>query len=118
MYMEFRNEIEQMYAPFILKECDEVPIMYDKKQVGLLLVKDKYIEGLYIQPKYRRKGLGRKAILDYIRKYGMLKDLTILNTNTTALNFWNSLFNIEIIEQNSIDTYYKILSLKEMVSED
>ena len=118
MYVEFRNEIEQMYAPHILNECDEViEIMNNTQKVGLLCVKDKYIQGLYILPEYRRKGYGKKAILDYISKYGMLKDLTILNTNNVALSFWNSLFNLEVEKANSIDTYYRILSLKEMVGE-
>ena len=113
LYAMFRTEIETMYAPLVLKECDEViKIIYDNEEVGLLCVKDKYIQGLYILPKHRRKGYGRKAILDYIKKYGMLKDLTILNTNDNAKAFWNSLFELEAIKTNSIDTYYKIKELK------
>lgn len=113
LYTKFRTEIEEMYAPYVLKECNEViKINYDNKEVGLLCVKDKYIQGLYILPEYRKKGYGRKAILNYIKEYGMLKDLTILNTNYIALKFWNSLFELEVIEANSIDTYYKIKKLK------
>ena len=113
MYVKFRIEIEEMYAPLVLKECDEViKIINDNQEVGLLCVKDKYIQGLYILPEHRRKGYGKKAILDYIKKYGMLKDLTILNTNETAKAFWNSLFDLEVIKANSIDTYYKIIKLK------
>ena len=113
MYAKFRAEIEEMYAPHILNECDEVvKITYDNQEVGLLCVKDKYIQGFYILPEHRRKGYGRKAILDYIKEYGMLKDLTILNTNDRAKAFWNSLFELEIIKANSIDTYYKINGLK------
>lgn len=76
------------------------------------MVKDKYIIGLYIRPEYRRMGFGRQAILDYINKYGMLKDLTILNSNKVALEFWNSLFYLEPIDENPIDTYYEIIGLK------
>ena len=113
MYAKFRSEIEEMYAPLVLKECDEViKLNYDHQEVGLLCVKDKYIQGLYILPEHRRKGYGRKAILDYIKEYGMLKDLTILNTNDKAKAFWNSLFELEVIKDNSIDTYYKIKTLK------
>ncbi len=113
MYAKFRSEIEEMYAPLVLKECDEViKLNYDNQEVGLLCVKDKYIQGLYILPEHRRKGYGRKAILDYIKKYGMLKDLTILNTNDKAKAFWNNLFELEVIKDNSIDTYYKIKALK------
>ena len=113
MYAKFRAEIEAMYAPLVLKECDEViKIKYDNQEVGLLCVKDKYIQGLYILPEHRRKGYGKKAILDYIKQYGMLKDLTILNTNYKALAFWNDLFELEVIKANSIDTYYKIKGVK------
>ena len=117
MYVKFRIEIEEMYAPLVLKECDEViKIINDNQEVGLLCVKDKYIQGLYILPEHRRKGYGKKAILDYIKKYGMLKDLTILNTNETAKAFWNSLFDLEVIKANSIDTYYKIIKLNKNLS--
>jgi hypothetical protein len=37
-----------------------------------------------------------------------------LNNNKTALSFWNSIFNLKVEKANSIDTYYKILSLKDM----
>lgn len=119
MYVKFRIEIEEMYAPLVLKECDEViKIINDNQEVGLLCVKDKYIQGLYILPEHRRKGYGKKAILDYIKKYGMLKDLTILNTNETAKNFWNNLFELEVIKKNSIDTYYKIIKLKGDINDE
>ena len=44
MYVKFREEIETMYAPFILGECDEViEITHQNNKIGLLMVKDKYI---------------------------------------------------------------------------
>jgi predicted acetyltransferase len=119
MYIDFRKEIETMYAPHIFKSCDEViSIRENNQEIGLLLIKDKYVQSFYIKPKYRRKGYGRKAILDYIKQYGMLTDLTILNTNYTALDFWNSIFVLEPIDVNPIDTYYKIVSLKDGVLND
>lgn len=120
MYViDFRTEIEAMYALHIFKSCDEViSIKENNEEIGLLLVKDKYIQSFYIKPEYRRKGYGKKAILDYIKQYGMLTDLTILNTNYTALDFWNSIFVLEPIDVNPIDTYYKIVSLKDGVLND
>lgn len=113
LYIKFRMEIETMYAPYVLAECDEVIRIEDNGSVvGLLCVKDKYIQGLYILPEHRRKGYGRKAIYDYIDNYGMLTDLTILNTNIVAKEFWESIFELEPIKENSIDTYYKIKALK------
>ncbi len=111
-YVQFRLEIERMYAPYVLNECETIRIEDEKTEIGILLIKDKYVVGLYILPEYRRKGYGRKAILDYVSKYGMLKDLTILNSNETAKSFWNDLFELEVIKENSIDTYYSIKSLK------
>ena len=114
MYMDFRNEIESMYAPHIFKDCTEIiSIKENNQEIGLLLLKDKYIQSFYIKPEYRRKGYGRKAILNYIKEYGMPKDLTILNTNYVALDFWYSIFVLKPINVNSIDTYYEIVSLKE-----
>ena len=64
MYTKFRAEIDAMYSPLVINECDEVvEIMHNTQQIGLLCVKDKYIQGLYILPEYRKKGHGRKAIL-------------------------------------------------------
>lgn len=116
LYIKFRTEIETMYAPYVLAECDEVISITDNDTiVGLLCVKDKYIQGLYILPEHRKRGYGKKAIIDYIKQYGMLKDLTILNTNHVAKAFWDSLFELEAIETNKIDTYYKITALKKGV---
>lgn len=116
LYVKFRTEIEAMYAPHVLAECDEVIRIMDKDNVvGLLCVKDKYIQGLYILPEHRKKGHGRKAILNYIKRFGMLKDLTILNTNHIAKAFWNSLFELEEVKANNIDTYYRIKALKKGV---
>lgn len=113
LYAKFRTEIETMYAPHVLAECDEVIRIMDKATVvGLLCVKDKYIQGLYVLPEHRHKGYGKKAIFDYIKQYGMLKDLTILNTNHIAKAFWNSIFELEPVTENTIDTYYKIKALK------
>lgn len=117
MYVKFRTEIETMYAPHIINECQTVRISNDEKEIGILMVKDGYIIGLYILPEHRRKGYGRKAVIDYIKKYGMLKDLTILNSNLTAKAFWESIFELEPIKINSIDTYFGIKALKEAEQE-
>ena len=116
LYAKFRSEIETMYAPYILKECKEkghiLSVTEDDKKVGLLVVNDGYVDGLYVLPEYRKKGYARKLVLEYVEKYGMLLDLHIMNTNTVARDFWESIFELEPVEINHIDTYYKIKSLK------
>lgn len=113
MYVKFRTEIDSMYAPHILKECQVIRITDGKEEVGILCVNDGYIDCLYVLPEFRKQGYGRKAILEYVKEYGMLQDLNILNDNYSAKDFWNSLFELEVVEDNGIDTYYKICGLKE-----
>lgn len=112
MYVKFRTEIESMYAPHILKQCKVIRIAARGAVIGMLCVNDGYIDCLYILPEYRKQGHGRKAVLEYIKKYGMLRDLHILHANSIAKAFWESIFELEPIEQNDIDTYYKIKALK------
>lgn len=111
MYSRFRAEIDSMYAPHILKECEVIRIADGKTEIGIMCINDGYIDCLYVLPEHRKKGYGRKTVLSYIEKNGMLRDLHILNTNHIAKAFWESLFILEPIEANSIDTYYKIKSL-------
>ena len=112
MYVKFRTEIDSMYAPEVLKQCQVIRIADGKTEIGMMCVNDGYIDCLYILPEHRKQGHGRKAVLAYIKKHGMLRDLHILNTNPIAKAFWESIFELEVIEANSIDTYYKITALK------
>lgn len=112
MYTRFRTEIDSMYAPHILKQCRVIRIADGETEIGMMCVNDGYIDCLYVLPEYRKQGHGRKTVLAYIKEYGMLKDLHILNTNPVAKAFWESIFELEPIESNAIDTYYKIKALK------
>ena len=116
MYMKFRSEVESMYTPHILKQCEEkgqvIRITEGSKKIGLFVVNDGYIDGLYILPEFRRKGYARKTVLDYVKQYGLPRDLHILNTNLVSKSFWESIFELETVEVNPIDTYYTIKSLK------
>lgn len=117
LYLKFRQEIEAIMAKDILDLSTVEEIKSDGKVVGFLLLQNRYIDGLYVLPEYRRQGLGRKAVLGYIRKNGMPETLHIIKKNKVAMAFWSSIFNLRVIESNPIDWLYHIDGLKDAESE-
>lgn len=111
LYSNFRHELDQMAVPLIYNELRIVePILYDNKTVGFICGFENYIDGVYVMPEYRRKGLAKKAVLDYVNDkllYGV--KLHIINTNNPARKFWHSLFVLKRIETNEVDTLYEII---------
>lgn len=87
--------------------------MYEGEVVGFLMVIDKYIEGIYVEPEYRRKGLARKAILDYIKEGNDVEKLHIVKSNKVADRFWNSIFELHEIDRNRCDFLYCVGKVKE-----
>jgi ribosomal protein S18 acetylase RimI-like enzyme len=83
-----------------------------KQLVGYLMVIDGYIDGLFVSPGYRRQGLGKKAVMEYIQEYGLPERLHIVNTNKVAKKFWHSIFKMRMLEKNEIDTLWEIEGLK------
>ena len=109
LYLEFRQEVDKICVPEILKCVWRKPIMLEGKTVGLLCYTDNYIDCLYIKPEYRRRGLASGTILEwYKRQKGKEIRLHIIKKNKVALKFWTSLFELEPIEENEIDTLYRI----------
>ena len=110
LYHAFRNEIDD-YAFDLELRCAVFKPIYDGLlKVGFLMVIGSYIEGLYVEPKYRRKGLARKAVYEYVRDYGLPRRLHTVNTNKPAIQFWNTVFNLRIIEVGEIDTLWEVVS--------
>ena len=111
LYTDFRKELDKMAIPLIYNELKIIqPIMAEGKTVGVICGATDYIDCVYIMPEYRRKGLARKAVLDFVKgnlHYGIR--LHIINTNKVALKFWNSLFVLKYIGSNSVDTLYEII---------
>lgn len=112
MYKKFRAEIDEMAIPLLLDTLKVIRITDGEAEIGLLCMENDYIDCLYILPEYRRQGRGKRAIGEYIKKYGMPKTLHIVNSNTTALAFWDSIFKLVPIEVTPTDTFYRILGIK------
>lgn len=116
-YLDFRKEIDSICVPEILKCVSTIPIYCDNKQIGIFCYaiqpKHIYIDCLYVEPDYRKKGLARKTVLDFY-KNSMYEDirLHIVNENKVACDFWNSIFDLEPIEDNFVDTLYKVRGTK------
>ena len=114
LYTDFRKELDTMAVPLVYDELKIVkPIIADGKTVGIIGGAVDYIDCVYVMPEYRRKGLARKAVLDYVKgylHYGIR--LHIINTNETAKKFWNSLFELKEIGSNEVDTLYEIVKVK------
>lgn len=118
MYLKFRKELDNICVPEILEYVSTNLIFCGGKQVGifcyLITPEHIYIDCLYIEPEYRRKGLAKKAVLDFYKKCAFQREirLHIIDKNKVAYGFWNGIFDIESIEGSFVDTLYKIKSLK------
>lgn len=123
LFHEFRYDIDELTLPILMDmaEFDGVTrlLIHEGKAVGFLMVVERYIEGIYVQPEYRRKGIARNAVLEYIREHPALEPqelmlkLHIVNTNKAAKKFWFSIFDMHKIDKNPVDTFYEIHGLKE-----
>ena len=59
---------------------------------------DYYIIDAYIEPESRRKGLMKKAILEYARTHKGKYCLEIINNNIAARKFWKSIGKLHTIK--------------------
>ena len=118
LYNAFRVEIEKMCTPEILKQVTTVKLIRDDKTVGILCYIPQdgfiYIDALYVIPEYRNKGVGKNAVLSWYEDFkGDEVRLHIVHKNEIALNFWNSIFDLEEIENNFLDSLYKVKGVKQ-----
>ena len=118
LYLDFRAELDRICVPEILKVVETIPITHENKTVGLFCVAYsehwKYIDCIYIQPEHRRKGIGAAVVKGW---YKANKDceirLHIINNNKPALEFWSNVFELQVMEENSIDTLYRVKGCKD-----
>lgn len=97
MYIAFRNELDAMEFPQMVSDSQiaYMTIECDGFEVGFLLVNKGHVIGIYVKPDYRRRGLARKAVLEYLTNGGTINRLEILDCNIIAHYFWKSLFDLK-----------------------
>jgi len=108
-YLEFRKEIDTMFYPKYSKRCD-VSTKKDEhgNVIALLIVENGYIDGLWVAPNHRGKGIGYELIIQHCLDYEMPITLRILHNNKRALEFWNKVFKLRVLETNPYDSLYAI----------
>ena len=119
LYLQFRQELDRIWLPTQIELIETKEIIVDGEIVGFLCVEDDYIDGLYILPEHRRKGLGKKAVYEWIREHRQLPGrLHIIKGNKPALMFWTSIFELQAIDENPTCVLYTIKRLKEVCQND
>lgn len=121
LYKQFRKELDDICIPMILDDdgMEITEILYEGKIVGMLCTYPNYIDCIYVLPEYRRKGLAKQSVLDWVEKNGHRGiRLGIINRNMVAKQFWDSLFILEEVSSNSVDTFYEVVGLKSQDTEE
>jgi GNAT superfamily N-acetyltransferase len=115
MYLDFRKHIDTLCFRNIQKEAGTgyQRIMCGEELVGFLIVINGYVDAIYVKPEYRRMGLGRDAIVNFLISGGQIKSLHILNNNEPAKVFWESLFELKEDNRTAVDTLYQVFSPKQ-----
>lgn len=116
MYMAFRKTIDEYFFPLIkrwAKEQGGYLVLKDEGEpVGFLIVVDGYVDGIYVKPEHRRKGIARKAVIDYINNGGVIERLHVVRSNKTALKFWKSIFVMTVVGSSPVDVLYGVQRVK------
>ena len=121
MYLAFRKTMDCYCFPLIKEWATKQEgfiTLYDenddkskRKPVGFLIVIDGYVHGIYVMPEHRRKGIAKKAVMDYLKSGGVITRLHIIRTNTPALKFWESIFVLEPENDCPVDVLYNVVKL-------
>lgn len=114
MYLNFRRYLDCICFENLVKMSGDgfIKIKHNENTVGFLMIIDDYIDAIYVLPEYRRLGLARKAVLDAWNSGIKMRTLHIVNGNTIAEKFWNSIFRLTLQHVNLVDSFYYINGLK------
>ena len=129
MYLAFRKTVDNYCFPLIKEWATKQKgfiTLYDnndnddkdkRKPVGFLIVIDGYVDGIYVMPEHRRKGIAKKAVMDYLKSGGVITRLHIIRTNTPAIKFWKSIFVLEPENDCPVDVLYNVVKLHDEMLE-
>lgn len=116
MFLNFRKTCDELSFPLLAEWAgasgDYKEITFEGQVVGFLMIIEGYVEGIYVKPEFRRKGLAKKAVLDFVKDGGFINKLHIIRTNKAAQKFWNSVFYLKKIDECPVDALYQVESVK------
>ena len=112
MFVNFRRELDVLAFPLIKEISDYREIKYNDKVVGFLMVEHGYVDSIYVEPMYRKQGLAKKAVMDYLAEGKVIDRLHIINTNKVAYEFWNSIFELRKDFGNNVDHLYFVVAVR------
>lgn len=116
MYLDFRKHIDTLCFNDIKNDVGDgyIEIKTDDGDVaGFMIVETVtgYVDAIYIKPEHRRKGLARRAVMDYLLKGSRIRQFHIVNRNKDAFEFWRSLFFLDEAA-GPVDTLCKVIRLR------
>lgn len=119
LYYQFRESIDTLCFPMIKEWAGEGfrPIISDGTPVGFLIIINGYVEGLFVLPEYRRKGLAKRAVKEYLATGGTISSLHIVNGNELAKAFWQSLFILKEESFCPVDTLYSVSGIRDTLKD-
>lgn len=110
-YHDLRNTLDELAFPLIMRSPTDkaYPFVVDGELAGFMILQpgDEYCNAIYVAPKFRRKGIARKGVLDYFRSGKAIRYLHIVNNNKPAKAFWSSIFKLVPERDDNVDTLYK-----------
>ena len=119
MFLDFRKTCDELSFPLLCQwsgsQGDYKEIKFDGQIVGFLMVIEGYVEGIYVKPEFRRKGLAKKAVVDFMNQGGFLNRLHIIKTNKVARKFWFSILELKKIDECPVDELYQVEAIKPFI---
>lgn len=91
------------YVPEALSNVAHLIIDTDKNKVPVAFmgIENNKLEMLFIAPKYRRQGFGKKMLLHGIKKYGV-NELAVNEDNPEARGFYEHI-GFKVYQRNELD---------------
>lgn len=121
MYLDFRRTLDLLCYPLLhtwsIDDGDYIKIEHENKFIGFMMIINGYVEAIYVEPAYRRKGLAKKTVVDYLHNGGNIQTLHIVKGNLPAIAFWNNIFDMHKINECPVDVLYQVDGLKEKSNE-
>ena len=88
------------FVETILPQSEVYVFVYNNSISGFIGLNDDFIEGLFVDPKYRSKGIG-KQLLDYVKLNHHILKLNVYVKNIRAVDFYKR--NGFYINKNFVD---------------